>query len=90
MRVSCTPSGERGARIVVDDAGPGIPEGRCADLFKLFHSTKEGGTGVGLAFCRKVIEAHGGSLRLTDGELGGACFEIELNAHPIGSGPGEE
>ncbi len=75
-------SGEKGSarrvRIEVQDNGPGIPPERRGDLFKLFHTTKSNGTGLGLTFCRKVIEAHGGTLELVEGDMGGACFRIEL------------
>jgi CheY-like chemotaxis protein len=50
-------------RIVVRDTGPGIPAGRIADLFEEFHSfNKAEGTGLGLAFCRRVMAAFGGEI----------------------------
>jgi len=76
------PEGGAGkVRIEVEDDGPGIPSHRRQDLFKLFHTTKEDGTGLGLTFCRKVIEAHGGTMELVEGDMGGACFRIELNTN---------
>jgi signal transduction histidine kinase len=48
-------------------------------VFKLFHTNKEKGSGLGLAHCRKVIEAHGGTIELLDGRLPGACFKVELD-----------
>lgn len=50
-------------RIVVRDTGPGIPANRIADLFEEFHSfNKAEGTGLGLAFCRRVMRAFGGEI----------------------------
>ncbi|WP_427912177.1 ATP-binding response regulator [Ramlibacter sp. MMS24-I3-19] len=50
-------------RIVVHDTGPGIPRDRMAHLFEEFHSFgKTEGTGLGLAFCRRAMEAFGGEI----------------------------
>lgn len=50
-------------RIVVHDTGPGIPRERMAHLFEEFHSFgKTEGTGLGLAFCRRAMEAFGGDI----------------------------
>ncbi|MHC4516164.1 MAG: sensor histidine kinase [Planctomycetota bacterium] len=81
VRLSCRQNGSGTVHIEVEDDGPGIPADRRGDLFKLFHTTKETGTGMGLTFCRKVIEAHGGRMELVDGDMGGACFRIELQTH---------
>ena len=64
----------------VDDDGPGIPPSLRTTLFKPFATTKATGTGLGLAFSRKVIEDHGGTLEVRKSELGGARFEIRLPA----------
>lgn len=69
---------------VVDD-GPGIAADRREEVFRPFHSSKEYGTGIGLAFCRKVVESHGGRIGLVDRPGYGACFRIELSRN--GSSP---
>lgn len=63
-------------RISIRDKGQGIanPE----NLFVPFYTTKEGGQGIGLVFCRKAIEQHGGSLTLTNAAAGGAEAVITL------------
>ncbi len=70
--------GPRGVSYVVDDDGPGVPASERKLLFKPFHTTKSTGAGLGLALCRKIAHAHGGSLAMTDSALGGAAFRLEL------------
>lgn len=64
----------------IEDDGRGIPEGNEERIFKLFHRASPGteGDGVGLAFTRRMINAHGGMISVLRGQcsLGGACFEI--------------
>lgn len=62
----------------VEDAGPGIPEAERAAVFHPYFSTRPGGTGLGLAISRRVLTEHGGTVRVGDGALGGASFEIRL------------
>ena len=58
----------------VQDQGSGVPEALRADLFG-GHSTREGGTGLGLLHSRRMAEAHGGSLDL-DTSVSGAAFVL--------------
>lgn len=69
-------------RIEVEDDGPGVSEDIAERLFEPFATTKEvgKGTGLGLAVCRGLVEAAGGSVTLESGDLGGALFCIELPA----------
>jgi signal transduction histidine kinase len=68
----------------VQDQGPGIPEGERDKLFKDFStlSTKPTGgeksTGLGLAICRKIVEAHHGSIRVENLRSGGCEFSVSL------------
>ena len=64
----------------VTDDGPGIPSHQRDEVFRPFRSYKDYGTGIGLAFCRKVVESHGGVIRLVDRPGVGACFRIEIDA----------
>lgn len=74
-------------RLRVSDTGPGIPEAHIARLFDKFANLdgpRRGGasTGLGLAFCKLVVEAHGGSIGV-DSRLGqGTTFTLEL---PVGA-----
>lgn len=73
-----------GSKVVVDvaDNGPGVPPDRREEIFRPFRSSKEYGTGIGLAFCRKVVESHGGTLVLTERPVPGACLHLELPCAP--------
>jgi len=63
----------------VEDNGLGIPADRREDLLEFGVSTGSG-SGYGLAIVRTIIEAHGWSLSVTDGQAGGARFEIATTA----------
>jgi two-component system, NtrC family, sensor kinase len=62
--------------IVFQDTGPGVPPEKRNYIFEPFVSTKEGGTGLGLAVSYGIISAHGGSLELVPDRGPGACFRI--------------
>ncbi len=64
-----TPSPDT-ARIRVQDDGPGIPPEARHRLFEALFTTKARGTGLGLALCRRILEAHGRSIELAPGDRG--------------------
>lgn len=74
----------------VADNGPGIPEALRERVFAPFFTTKPDGmgTGVGLALCRAVVNAHGGSIRAETTPGGGATMVVRLPL-PEGAGCGE-
>jgi two-component system, NtrC family, nitrogen regulation sensor histidine kinase NtrY len=68
-----------GAKIVVEDDGPGIDEALEARIFEPYFTTKSDGTGLGLAIVKKIIVEHGGEIEVTrSSRLGGARFEVRL------------
>lgn len=64
-------------RIRVQDEGPGVAADARHRLFEALFTTKAKGTGLGLALCRRILEAHGGSIELEPGDRG-ATFLITL------------
>jgi len=77
----------------VEDNGPGLPPGKEEEIFKKFErGHKESatpGVGLGLAICRAIIEAHGGTIRAENRAGGGARFLFELPLSTPPSGPQE-
>lgn len=69
-------------RVTVTDTGPGVSLTCAEEVFEPFHTSKEHGMGMGLAICRSIVEAHGGSLRLCDAGTPGATFEFTLRTWP--------
>lgn len=69
-----------GVRLTVTDDGPGVAAEVQGRLFEPFVTTKEvgKGTGLGLAVCRGLIEAAGGTIDLDTSVTRGACFVVEL------------
>lgn len=73
----------------VVDGGPGVPEHLRQAIFRPYFTTRQGGTGIGLALVRRVAEQHGGTIAVespTDRDSGlGSAFELRL---PIDAGGG--
>jgi len=65
-------------RLHVTDSGPGIPAADLANIFDPFWSSKPGGMGMGLAICKSIVSAHGGSLTAKNGDASGATFCVCL------------
>lgn len=88
VRAEALPQQDSGGpmvQIVVEDDGPGVPEEDKERLFNRFTQlgSRQGrrrGTGLGLAFCRLAVEAHGGRIWVEDAPGGGARFVFTLPA----------
>jgi signal transduction histidine kinase len=72
-------NGAHGVSIDVIDRGPGIEPERLNTLFERFQRS-DSGSGLGLAIARRVVERHGGSLRVDTKQGTGSTFTIELPA----------
>jgi signal transduction histidine kinase len=66
------------AACTIRDSGPGVPADRADAIFRPFVTTKREGTGLGLATSRRLIELHGGRLRLDNPGQPGASFTFTL------------
>lgn len=64
--------------IRLEDNGPGIPADQRERVFEPYRSGKAGGLGLGLALVKGIVLAHGGTIIVDEGELGGARFTIRL------------
>jgi two-component system sensor kinase FixL len=64
--------------IAVSDAGVGIAPGELNRVFDPFHTTKQGGLGLGLAISRSIVEAHGGSISVQNNPDRGATARFTL------------
>lgn len=93
VRVRAGPAdvgGGTGATLIVEDDGPGIAAEQLPNVFERFYrvdparSRSEGGSGIGLAIVRALVELHGGTVHAENtvpaenGALGGARFVVEL------------
>jgi signal transduction histidine kinase len=67
--------------IGIADTGDGIPPDRIDKLFDLFYSTKKEGTGLGLPIAGRIINMHGGEIRVKSQEGKGTTFFILLPIH---------
>jgi two-component system sensor histidine kinase KdpD len=90
--VTITPSpvedqNSRYIKISIEDEGPGIPEQDLARIFDQFYqveknSSIESGSGLGLCYCKMIVEAHGGTIWAENRRQGGTAFKLLLPVYP--------
>jgi len=79
---------DRWVTVEVEDGGPGIPAEDLSRIFEPFYrvdpsrSRASGGTGMGLAVVKLLVEVHGGSVRAENRPAGGSRFIVQLPASP--------
>jgi two-component system sensor histidine kinase HydH len=71
-------AGQGALVIEVSDSGPGVSADDRDKIFEPFFTGKTRGTGLGLAIAKRVVELHGGTIRVDDAPGGGALFRIEI------------
>ncbi|MFO1005607.1 MAG: ATP-binding protein [Planctomycetaceae bacterium] len=88
LTVSLSASSEDSpVQVSVSDTGPGIQQETLPKLFEPFTTTKERGTGLGLAVSRRIVAQHCGTLTGGNSPSGtGATFTMELPRHPEATG----
>ncbi|MCF2857045.1 ATP-binding protein [Pseudoalteromonas sp. SMS1] len=65
-------------KMFIEDAGQGMSEAVLTSALVPFYSTKNSGTGLGLALCREIVEAHNGYINLSNRPTGGLSVEVGL------------
>ena len=87
VRVRAEPDGEHRVRVSVEDSGIGIAPEEAERIFRPFHrlhgEDRYEGSGIGLAICRRVVEAHGGRIWAEPRPEGGTAFRLTL---PLAAG----
>jgi len=79
LRVSCRPAEDpQSIEILVDDAGPGVPDDIRGRIFEPFFTTKAEGSGLGLPIVHAIVTQHGGTISVEEAPEGGARFALRL------------
>jgi len=84
IKVILTKKWRKPVTLIVEDSGPGIRPELAELIFDRFYTSRHGGavvenaSGLGLAICKQIVEAHGGAICVQSSDLGGARFEISL------------
>ncbi len=81
----CLSADDREATFTIRDSGPGIPEADMPYIFNRFYQvdksrsvSKRQGSGLGLNICKKIVEAHGGSITVESEGARGSTFMVKL------------
>ena len=75
IEVSCK---DNAVTVHFDDEGQGIPEDNLEKIWDPFFTTKDSGTGLGLAMTHKIIEEHGGDIQVESAVGQGTTFTLTL------------
>ena len=89
LLVRTRPDGPDGVRVDVTDTGVGMSADEVARAFRAYHSTKKGGTGLGLTMTRRIVREHGGTVVLESEPGTGTNVVIRLPREGKASGHGD-
>jgi signal transduction histidine kinase len=78
IRITLTEQPPDRVALTVEDEGMGLDPSVSERVFDPFVTTKQTGTGLGLAVTRQILDSHSGTIRCENRETGGARFIIEL------------
>ena len=79
-----TPSGRQAVTVTIRDTGAGISPADLERILEPYFSTREAGVGLGLAITQRILEEHGGEIRVESGAGSGTAFHLDI---PV-QGPG--
>jgi hypothetical protein len=100
VRIAAMDDGAQGLILTVSDTGIGIPEDQLERIFERFYQVDQslvrrfGGTGLGLALCKSIVEVHGGRITVESAVGEGSSFTVRLprrapqRAHETAVAPG--
>ena len=77
LRLECSSAGDT-AEIRIADTGPGVPPELREKIFRLYFTTKPGGSGIGLAMTFRIVQLHDGTIDFNSEPGKGATFVIRL------------
>jgi hypothetical protein len=77
LRIECSSAGDT-AEIRIVDTGPGIPPELRDKIFRLYFTTKQGGSGIGLAMTFRIVQLHDGTIDFSSEPGKGTTFVIRL------------
>ena len=80
VALSHDPAGEGRFALEISDTGPGIPPAKREKVFQLYFTTKEKGSGIGLAMTYRAVQLHNGTITFRTASGQGTTFRIELPA----------
>ncbi len=78
LEITTRKAGGDKALVAIRDEGPGISAEELKNIFKVFYSTKRGGTGLGLATAQRIAELHNGGMKVESQVGKGTTFTIIL------------
>jgi signal transduction histidine kinase len=74
---------DHSVEVIIEDSGPGIPADRLEQVFEAYYTTKEKGTGLGLATVKNNVELYGGNVHVESGLGKGARFTLFFPAKTL-------
>jgi signal transduction histidine kinase len=76
LRAADEKNRDAGVVVEIEDSGPGVAQEMKEQIFNPFVTTKKSGVGLGLAIVSKIVDAHGGTVKLISEPGHGACFRV--------------